>query len=152
MYGQARKSPVMNRNSCILEHPSRGGFLPAVDRDLEGSYLHYSNEDYHWIRSGKAVGSDASSPRNGIMFRNETGHIKKAATISLVEGEWFYILYPSQLNKNQLTNQLGYFEDLTQYCGFCFNLSKYIEPLISTVPSESLSDWTLYINQLKGQI
>ena len=86
MYGQARKSPVMNRNSCILEHPLRGGFLPAVDRDLEGSYLHYSDEDYHWIRSGKAVGSDASSPRNGIVFRNETGHIKKAVAKYLVDG------------------------------------------------------------------
>ena len=149
MYSQARKSPVMNRHSCILEHPSRGGFLPAVDRDLDCSYLHYSDEDYDWIRSRKAVDSDASSPRNGIVFRNETGHIKKAATASLVEGECFYTLYPSQLNVNQLPNRLGYFEDLTQYCGFCFNRSKYIEPLISTVPGKSLLDWTLYIDQLK---
>ena len=47
MYGQARKSPVMNANSCLLEHPSRGGFLLAIDRNLERSYLHYSEEDYH---------------------------------------------------------------------------------------------------------
>ena len=47
MYGQARKSPVMNTNSCILEHPSKGGFLIAVDPDLEGSYLHYFEDNYY---------------------------------------------------------------------------------------------------------
>ena len=79
----------MNSSSFILKYPSRRAFIVAVDRDLGGSYLHYSDEDYHWIWSRKAVGSDFSYPKNGIIFRNETGHIKKTATTSLVDGECF---------------------------------------------------------------
>ena len=47
LFGQARRSPVMNPNSCLLAQPSVGGFLLAVDSALEGSYLHYSTEDGH---------------------------------------------------------------------------------------------------------
>ena len=90
LFGQARRSPVMNPNSCLLAQPSVGGFLLAVDSALEGSYLHYSTEEDHWIRSGKAVGSDSSNPINGIVLRNEKGHLKKAKSASLVDGECFY--------------------------------------------------------------
>ena len=44
---------------------------------------------------------------------------------------------------------MGHFEDLSQYCGFCFNRSENVEPLISTVPGEALFDWSLYIEQLE---
>ena len=95
------------------------------------------------------MGSNASTPRNGIVFRNESGHIKKAATASLVDGECFYTLYPSRSNENQLPNRMGHFEDLTQYCGFCFNRSENVNSLISTVDGQSLFDWSLYIRQLE---
>ena len=70
------------------------------DDVLEGSYLHLCNEDTRWIRSGKAIGSDASSPVNGLVLRNKKGHKKKAVSASLVDGECFYTLYPSQANAN----------------------------------------------------
>ena len=69
----------MNSDSCLLEHLSRGGFLAATDRALEGSYLHYSDKDFYWICSGKAVGSDSSDSINGIVLRNKKGYVKKAA-------------------------------------------------------------------------
>ena len=132
-----------------MRQPNRGGFLVAVDRALEGSYLHWSNEESAWIRSGKAVGSDTSDPINGIVFRNETGHVKKAATASLLDGECFYTQYPSRDNNNQLPDKVGIFEDLTQYCGFSFNRSNNLSGLISTVDDECLLDWLLYTNRLE---
>ena len=68
---QARSSRVLNSKSRLLQYPLCGGFLPATDKILEGSYLHYSNEELRWIISGKAVGSDNSSPVNGLVYRNE---------------------------------------------------------------------------------
>ena len=100
-------SPVMNPLSCLLRRPIGGGYLVAVDRALEGSYLHWSNEESAWIRSGKAVGSDSSDPINGIVFRNETGHRKKAVTASLLDGECFYTQYPSIKNKTSSLTKLG---------------------------------------------
>ena len=149
-YGQGRKSVVMNENSCLLQHPSRGGFIMAKDEALEGSYLHYSNEEFKWIRSGKATGSDATE--NGLVKRNEKGHRKKAATASLVDGECFYTLYPSRSNPNQLPNRMGYFEDLILYCGFSFIRSDAaaVEGLVSTVEGKGLFDWSVYINQLEN--
>ena len=147
-YRHARKSPMMNPNSCLLEQPKRGGFLAAFDAQLEGSYLHYSNEDCTWIRSGKAVGSNSSNPINGLVFRNEKGHSKKAVSSSLVDGECFYTLYPSRLNTNQLPNRMGHFEDLTQYCGFSFNRSEDVDGLISTDEDKGLFDWSMYISQI----
>ena len=148
-YKQARQSPVMNHNSCLLQQPWRSGFLPALDDELEGSYLHYSNEEGAWVRTGKAVGSDMSSPINGIVFRNKMGHSKKAATASLVDGECFYTMYPARSNSNQLPNRMGYFDDLTQYCGFSFKRSGNVEALVSTVDGECLFDWSLYIKKLE---
>ena len=72
----------------------------AEDVLLEGSFLHFCNEDARWIRIGKAVGSDASKPVNGLVLRNEKGHKKKAVSASLVDGEYFYTLYPLQANIN----------------------------------------------------
>ena len=86
---QAQQFPVMNPNSCLLKQPSRRRFLPSLDEELEGRYLHYSNEEGAWIRSGKAVGSDMLCPTNGIVFRNKMGHLKKVATVSLVDGDFF---------------------------------------------------------------
>ena len=146
---QARQSSVMNHNSCLLQQPSGSGFLPALDEELEGSYLHYSNDEGAWVRSGKAIGSDMLSPINGIVCRNKMGNSKKAATASLVDGECFYTMYPSRSNSNQLSNRMGYFDDLTQYCGFSFKKSEDVEALISTVDGKCLFDWSLYINQLK---
>ena len=147
-FGQARTSTVMNQNSLLLEHPSRGSFVLAEDRELEGSYLHYSVEDFQWIRSGKAVGSDDSRPVNGLVRRNEEGHAKKSQTASLVSGECFYTLYPSRMNKNQLPNILGYFEDLSLYCGLSFKRSENVNGLISTVDNECLFDWSVYMTHL----
>ena len=143
-----RCNRVLNTRSCLLEHPSRGGFLPATDITLEGSYLHYSNEEMQWIRSGKAVGSDSSSPINGLVFRNEQGHMKKAKTSTLLDGECFYTLYPSRSNATQLPNKIGHFEDLTQYCGFSFHRAHDVEGLTSTDEGKSMFDWSVYINHL----
>ena len=147
-FKQIRNSRVINSKSCLLAHPSCSGFLRATDKELEGSYLHYSEEDYQWIRSGKAVGSDASSPINGLVFRNEHGHKKKAVTASLVDGECFYTLYPSRSNTNQLPNRRGYYEDLTQYCGFSFHRTKNVKGLIAVDEDHSLFDWSMYIKYL----
>ena len=88
--------------------------MKAVDEGLEGSYLHYSKEEHRWIHSGKAAGSRIDGTKNGIVKRNEDGHRKAAAKASLLDGECFYTLYPSQLNNNQLPDRRGYFEDLDQ--------------------------------------
>ena len=86
---------------------------------------------------------------NGVVLRNEKGHSKKAASSSLVDAECFYTLNPSRSNKNQLPNQMGYFEALTLYCGFCFNWSENVKALISTVDGKCLLDWSVYIKQLE---
>ena len=101
------------------------------------------------MRSGKAVGSNDLSPVNGLVFRNEQGHMKKAVSASLVDGECFYTLYPSRSNVNQLPNRRGYFEDLKLYSGFCFNRKEKTDGLTSSGKDEScLFDWSLYINCL----
>ena len=97
------------------------------------------------------MGGNSSNPRNGIVFRNESRHIKKSTTALLVDGKCFYILYPSRLNENQLPNRMGHFEDLTQYCGLCFNQSENVDLLVSTVDGQSLFDWSLYIRQLERE-
>ena len=81
------------------------------------------------------------------MLRNKCLHAKQAVTASLVDCECFYTIYSSQLNVNQFPNRIGYFEDLSQYCGLFFNHSENVKPSISTVPGESLFDWPLYIEQ-----
>ena len=116
---------------------------------MEGLYLHFCNKDARWIRSGKAVGSDASKPVNGLVLRNERGHKKKAVTASLVDGECFYTLYPSQVNINQLPNKLGTFEDLSQYCGFSFNRAENVDGLISCDVKKGIFDWSVYISHLE---
>ena len=148
LFKQACITRATNSNSCLLEHPENGGFLPAVDRELEGSYLHYSNEGCRWVRSGKAVGSNDSSPVNGLVFRNEQGHMKKAVSASLVDGECFYTLYPSRSNVNQMPNRRGYFDDLTQYCGFSFHRTEDIDGLTERNTDTSLFDWDVYIEYL----
>ena len=67
---------------------------------------------------------------------------------SLVDGECFYTLYPSRSNVNQLPNRRGYFEDLTQYCGFSFHRTKDIEGLTDRNTDTSLFDWDVYIEYL----
>ena len=121
----------------------------AEDESLEGSYLHYCNEDGRWIRTGKAVGSNASNPVNGSVLRNEKGRKKKAVSSSLVDGEYFYTLYPSRSNTHQLPNKMGYFEDLSLYCGFSFNRSENVEGLISTDIQTGIFDWSVYTNHLE---
>ena len=138
---------MTNPNACLLQHPSRGGWRVAEDTALEGSYLHYSTEDLKWVRSVKAVGSNES--KHGIVKRNEEGHRKKAATATLLDGECFYTLYPSESNTNQLPNRMGCFEDLIQYCGFCFNRSENVDPMISTIEGSCLFDWSMYITSLE---
>ena len=119
-----------------------------TDIVLGGSYLHYSNEELQWIRSGKAVGSDSSSPINGLVYRNEQGHMKKAMVSTLLDGECFYTLYPSRLNTSQLPNKIGHFEDLIQYCGFSFRRENDLEGLTSTDEGKCMFDWSVYINHL----
>ena len=70
-FNQARCSCVININTCLLKNPIVGGFMLAEDEALEGSYLQYCNEDGRWIRTGKAVGSNASDPVNGLVLRNK---------------------------------------------------------------------------------
>ena len=114
-------SPIFNPNICLLKQPYHGGFLLAEDATLEGSYLHYNNEDGRWIWSGKAAGNDDSNPVNGLVRRNEEGHRKKAKSVSLLDGDCFYTKYPSRDNENQFPNKLGYFKDILLYCGFSFS-------------------------------
>ena len=47
---------------------------------------------------------------------------------------------------------MGYFEDLTLYCGFSFqqDTSHSYEGLISTVEGKGLLDWSVCINQLEN--
>ena len=102
--------------------------------------MHYRKE---WIRSGKAVGNDKSSPVNGLARKNEGGHRKKEVSSSLLDGECFYTLYPSRPNKNQFPNKLGCFEDLSLYCGFIFIRNKNVDGLTST--DNGILDWSMYI-------
>ena len=123
--------------------------MKAADEELEGSYLHYSKEEFRWIRSGKAAGSGMDGTKNGNVKRNEDGHRKAVAKASLLGGECFYTLYPSQSNTNQLPEHRGYFEDLDQYCGLCFKQDENTEPLVSTSAGTGLFDWSLYIIALE---
>ena len=140
-YGQARTKPVMHPDACLLVNPTRGGFVEAKDTELEGSYLRYSTKEFIWIRSGRVVGSDVLM--NRIVKRNESGHKKKAATASLLDGVGFYTLYPSQLSKNQLLSRIGYFEDLKLYSGFCFKRNGNVSGLVSTNDGAGLLDWSI---------
>ena len=78
---------MMNQSNCVLDDPSRGGFLPVLDRKLEGIYLYCLGEVFNWIWSGKTVGSDQLSPMTGVVLRNEKVHAKKVISASLVDGE-----------------------------------------------------------------
>ena len=140
----------MNTNNvCLFEHLSCGRFLCVLDCNLEGGRLHHTKTEYTWIRSGKAVGSNAFNSVNGVVLRNEKGHAKKAVTASIVNGECFYTFYPSQEDEKTLPNRMGHFEELTLYCGFYLNRSEDIECLVSTVHGPCLFDWYVYINQLE---
>ena len=77
----------MNRRNYLLQYSSHGGFIPAEDSTLKCSYLHYSTKEFTWIQSGKAVGSNGSG--HSIVKRNEEGHVKKAGSASLMDGECF---------------------------------------------------------------
>ena len=44
-FNQARCSEVINMNTCLLKNPFVGGYMLAEDESLEGSYLHFCNED-----------------------------------------------------------------------------------------------------------
>ena len=146
-FDQARTNTIMHTNACLLQHHLHGGFVVAEDSELEGSYVHYLTDDCKLIRSGEAVCSNAT--KNGIVKRNEEGHRKKAASASVLDGECFYTLYSSRDNTNQLTDKRGYFENLKQYCGFCFKRNGNVEPLVSIVEGESLFDWSVYIRSLE---
>ena len=148
-YGQARMSPVLNSKSNLLKNSSGGGFISATDDNLEGSYLHYFADGCSFVWSGKAVGSDSSLPVNGIVRRNNVGHTKKASPSSLVDGRCFYTLFPSRSNASQFPSKWGDFEDLTLYCGFCFNRQENTNGLTSSGEDDHrLFDWSLYINCL----
>ena len=67
----------------------------------------------------------------------------------MVDWECFYTLYPSLSNTNQLNNGMDCFEELTQYCGFCFNRAQNVEAIVSMVEGQCLFDWLLYKNQLE---
>ena len=67
----------------------------------------------------------------------------------MLDGDCSYTLYPLQLNTNELVNRMEFYEDLVQYCGFCFRRTDNLEALISTVDGEGLFDWSMYINQLQ---
>ena len=124
----------MHHNACLSQNPSCGGFVVAEDAELEGIYLHYLTEEFKWIRTGKAVGSDESE--KVIVKRNEDGHRKTAAPASLLDSECFYILYPSRSNVNQLPNQMGHFEDLQLYSGFCFSRKGNVDNMVSIVEGD----------------
>ena len=47
-----------------------------------------------------------------------------------------------------MPNKLGYFEDLTLYCGFSFNRTENTIGLTSTENNKSIFDWSLYIRKL----
>ena len=93
------------------------------------------------------MGSNES--KNGIVKRNED-HRKKAVSALLLDGECFYTLYPSRSNSNQLPDQIGHFENLQQYCGFCFNRKSNVDGLVPTVEGEGMFDWSIYIKYLES--
>ena len=45
-YGQVQRTTTMNPESCLLQYPSCGGFTVVEDIEIEGNYLHYSNEEF----------------------------------------------------------------------------------------------------------
>ena len=95
------------------------------------------------------MGSDDSSPINGLVQRNEAGHRVKAKTSSLLDGECIYTLYPSTSNGNQLPDKRGCFEYLQLYCGFSFSRNENVEGLTSTEDDKCIFDWSIYLNHLK---
>lgn len=44
---------------------------------------------------------------------------------------------------------MSYFEELTQYCGFCFKKCGNVDALISIDEVKSLFDWSLHVNKLE---
>ena len=69
----------------------------------------------------------------------------EALTASMLDGEGFYMLYPSKYNSTQLLNKLGHFEDMLLYCGFNFKRASHTDCLV-TIDIAYL-DWLIYIKK-----
>ena len=93
----------MHQNACLLKNPTQGGFVAAVNTELEDIYLHYSTKEFQWIQPGNDV---------CMVKRHVYVNQKKALSASLLDGEFFFTLYQSSSNTNQLPNRMGYFEEL----------------------------------------
>ena len=48
-----------------------------------------------------------------------------------------------------MPNKIGYFEDLSLYCGFSFNRSENVEGLVSTDIEKGIFNWSVYKNRLE---
>ena len=57
-----------DEEKCLLRNPSKSWVLVS-DAALEGCYLYFDTDSGNWIRSGKAVGSNQSTPRAGLLNR-----------------------------------------------------------------------------------
>mmetsp|Transcript_19333 Transcript_19333/g.23927 ORF Transcript_19333/g.23927 Transcript_19333/m.23927 type:complete len:128 (+) Transcript_19333:331-714(+) len=59
----------VTKTESLLRHLT-SSFVHTIDEKWEGCYLYYDFEIGEWRRSGKAVGSDTSKPRAGLVNRD----------------------------------------------------------------------------------
>ena len=118
-----------DEEKCLLRNPSKSWVLVS-DATLEGCYFYFDTDSGNWIRSGKAVGSNQSTPRAGLLNRGR-GHIEAAKKSDAIENNKFYNLFPTADNPNRMKNA-GYFEDLQQFVGMGFDRDKETEGLTSS--------------------
>jgi hypothetical protein len=111
--------------TCVLKNIGRypGSFVPTDNLiNFEGCYLYYDTVSGSFVRSGKVNGENRS------FLARDKEHLKSAKSKELPLK--FNKAYPSRTAPEpQPTLQLGYFEDLQQYCGLGFSRSENIEAL-----------------------
>jgi hypothetical protein len=117
-----------NNKTCVLKNLGRhpGSFVPTDNLiGFEGCYLYHDTASGSFVRSGKVNGENRS------FLARDKEHLKSAKSKELPLK--FNKAYPSRsAPEPQPTLQLGYFEDLQQYCGLGFSRSESIEALHRT--------------------
>ena len=142
-FGHAMSDPSRaTENTCLLRPPT-GYFLVMDDAALEGCYVVHDSVEFNWIRSGKACGSNMSTPRAGLLNRwtGDRGHSMKAKTVTANDTNLFAFSYPSWSNPKILkSTRRGYFEDLVLYGGMSFDRDKNTDGLISS--TDGIFSWS----------
>jgi hypothetical protein len=118
-----------NNKTCLLKNIGQdpGSFVPTDNLvNFEGCYLYYDAVSGIFVRSGKLNGEN----RSFLARHNEHWKAAKSKELALK----FNKVYPSctAAEPQSSTLQLGYFEDLQQYCGLGFSRSENIQPLHQT--------------------